>query len=134
MEIVNKLSCAEGKKVFVTKKFEFEACHHLIDYKGKCSNPHGHSYKLEVTVSGAVQDDGMVLDFSCLKRLVGDHVICLVDHKDLNVLFDFQTTAENMAIHFFYLISAELPFEIELESVRLWETSSCFVEYRGGSL
>lgn len=41
-------------RVSVTKCFGFEAAHHLPDYKGACNRLHGHSYKLQVTVSGSV--------------------------------------------------------------------------------
>ena len=56
----------------VTKLFEFEACHHLPHYDGACHNLHGHSYKLEVTVSGQVSKNendpkcGMIIDFKDL--------------------------------------------------------------------
>ena len=41
----------DNQRVYITKRFTFEACHHLPNYNGKCANVHGHSYKLEVTVS-----------------------------------------------------------------------------------
>ena len=53
----------------VTKIFEFEAAHALDCHDGKCSNIHGHSYKLHVTVVGEPNrskgdaKDGMVIDF-----------------------------------------------------------------------
>ena len=56
----------------ITKLFAFEMAHALTDYEGRCSNIHGHSYKLAVTVSGeaAASPLGMVIDFSCLKAIV----------------------------------------------------------------
>ena len=41
-------------KVYVTKKSGFEACHHLVNYEGKCASNHGHSYTVEVTISSGV--------------------------------------------------------------------------------
>ena len=55
----------------VTKEFTFEAAHALYNYDGQCSNIHGHSYRLFVTVKGSPVSDinhpknGMVMDFSC---------------------------------------------------------------------
>ena len=48
----------------VTRCFTFEAAHQLPWHPGKCRNLHGHGYRLEVTVEGPVNDDGMVLDFA----------------------------------------------------------------------
>jgi len=55
----------------ITKRFEFEASHKLkLDYESPCSNMHGHSYKVEITVKGRTLDDnGMITDFSNLKPI-----------------------------------------------------------------
>ena len=57
----------------ITKEFKFEMAHALHGYDGLCKNIHGHSYKLWVTIRGAVlnerthKKDGMVMDFAFLK-------------------------------------------------------------------
>lgn len=118
----------------VTKNFTFDAAHFLPNHKGKCSNMHGHTYKLEVTVvrengklmeSGS--DEGMVIDFSDLKAIVKAEVIDKVDHKVLNEVFPFRTTAENMAVHIFGVLTDKLqPFGVKVEKIKLWETpDSC---------
>ena len=124
-------------KVYCTKEFEFEAAHHLVNYDGPCANVHGHSYKLQVTVSGNVdihrQDiasDCMVIDFKNLKGIVEMAVIDSHDHADLNAIYA-NPTAEIMVIEMFYTISGLLPRDVKLESVKLWETSTSFAEYRG---
>ena len=124
-------------KVYVTKEFEFEAAHHLINYDGACANVHGHSYKLQVTISGIVDPlntdyatDCMVMDFKDLKRLVDSHIIQTHDHSDLNDIYD-NPTAEIMVVSMFRLLKEVLPKDVELESVKLWETSTSFAEYRG---
>lgn len=59
----------------VTKEFRFEAAHRLIKHPGKCKHLHGHSYKIEVTVTGEVDDEtGMLVDFSKLSEAV-NHVL-----------------------------------------------------------
>ena len=87
--------------ITVTKRFSFEACHHLPYYKGACHNIHGHSYKLDVTVGGEVIEDknnekcGMIIDFKDLKEIV-NRVVNHLDHSNLNEYFE-NPTAENIA-------------------------------------
>ena len=124
-------------KVYLTKEFEFEAAHHLINYDGLCANVHGHSYKLQVTVSGNVNifdtkyaTDCMVLDFKELKDIVKSEIIDSHDHADLNCIYS-NPTAEIMVIGMYDRIKYNLPKDVKLESVKLWETSTSFAEYRG---
>lgn len=126
-------------KVYATKKVSFESAHHLNNYEGKCSRVHGHSYKLEATVSGVINVDtletepateAMVLDFSCLKKILNDNIVEVFDHTDLNEIFE-QPTAEVMAVSFYTILSMNLSKDITLESVKLWETEDSFAEYRG---
>ena len=52
----------------ITKRFTFEAAHSIPHHTGKCKNLHGHSYILEITVTGPIQESGpemgMVMDFT----------------------------------------------------------------------
>lgn len=70
--------------MLVTKIFSFDAAHNLTNYYGKCERLHGHTYKLEVTLEGDVQSNGMVIDFVVLKRIVKKHVLDRLDHQYLN--------------------------------------------------
>lgn len=125
-----------GIKIKITKSFSFDAAHFLPNHKGKCSSMHGHTYRLEVTVvrgngelitSGS--DEGMVIDFSDLKALVKAEVIDKVDHKVLNEVFPFRTTAENMANHIFNVLSDKLdPIDVKVERIKLWETPDSYAE------
>ena len=36
----------------VTVEAGFSSGHYLRNYKGKCENPHGHNYKVRVTLAG----------------------------------------------------------------------------------
>lgn len=58
----------------ISKTCRFEAAHRLPFHKGGCSNIHGHSYKLEVTVETDKENcqNGMVLDFKAVKQIVKD--------------------------------------------------------------
>ena len=78
--------------LYISREFTFDAAHKIVDYQGKCENLHGHTYKLIVTVQGELKRDGMVLDFSILKKIVEENIISVLDHKYLNELFDKPTT------------------------------------------
>lgn len=118
-------------KVSVTKCFGFEASHFLPNYDGDCSRLHGHSYKLQVTVSGSVDEvTGMIVDFNILKSVVKENVIEEYDHQHLNEFFD-NPTAENMVQHIFKVLCVKFnKMGLTLDSVKLWETESSFAECR----
>lgn len=122
-------------RITVVKKFTFEACHHLVKYKGACERPHGHSYKLEIGVSGFPDYRGLVIDFKELKALVNDLIISKVDHYDLNdeMVKSFNmngnTTCENMVQTFFEVLDSEITGmqpSLRLEFVKLWETEDSY--------
>lgn len=78
--------------------FTFDAAHHLPNYYGKCKNLHGHTYKLEVTLTGeANKDTGMMIDFQNVKFTVKRKVLILLDHHNLNDIIE-NPTAENTII------------------------------------
>ena len=118
----------------VTKLFEFEACHHLPHYDGACHNIHGHSYKLEVTVSGQVSKNendpkcGMIIDFKDLKAIVKSVAVDKYDHSNLNEFFP-NPTAEIMVKQIAVDIMSKLPQEVYLMSCKLWETSTSYAEW-----
>lgn len=142
-------------KIRITKQFTFETGHALYGYDGKCRNVHGHSYKLSVTVIGTPISDntnvkyGMVIDFTDLKKIVNNEIVDVFDHatvfnkntphvelaKELSdrghsvLLVDYQPTSEMMVIDFAAKITALLPDNIELHSLRLQETASSYAEW-----
>jgi 6-pyruvoyltetrahydropterin/6-carboxytetrahydropterin synthase len=118
-------------KLTVTKIFTFDAAHRLPHHKGNCRNLHGHTYKLEVTVSGEVKKSGpatgMIIDFTMLKMYVQQKVLDLYDHRDLNICFE-NPTAEIM-VEAIAASLLNLP-EFKLEKVRLWETDTSYAEWQ----
>ena len=116
-----------------TSEFEFDSAHYLRNYKGKCANLHGHNWKFNVTISGEVNPKtGMLMDFKELKTIVEEKITGKYDHKCLNDVVAFNPTAENLAKEIFWEISAELPSNIELVKVRLYEKyPTPYVEYYG---
>lgn len=114
--------------MFLSKDFTFDSAHFLTKYHGKCENLHGHTYKLRVTVEGPVGEDGMVMDFSDLKKLVKEKVIDRYDHQNLNDFFE-NPSAELVAMKIWEDLAPNLP--VKLHEVTLWETAESFVTYRG---
>ena len=54
----------------ITVEAGFSSGHYLRDYHGKCENPHGHNYKVFVTLQGQELDkSGLLLDFKLLKQM-----------------------------------------------------------------
>ena len=110
------------------RSFDFEAAHHLPKHPGKCRHPHGHSYRLVVTVERPVDGEtGMLIDFADLKGIVKQHVISQLDHRNVNDLID-NPTAEVMAI---WIWDRLRPVLDGLDEVELHETRRCSVAYRG---
>jgi 6-pyruvoyltetrahydropterin/6-carboxytetrahydropterin synthase len=116
-------------KTSITKTFTFEAAHSLPAYEGPCQRVHGHSYVLEVTVTGPLQtsgsDAGMVADFRKVSDVVKKEIVEPWDHTFLNDMVSFTTTAELLAEECMRrLKNAGLP----VSRVRLWETAKCYAE------
>ncbi len=106
----------------IRKRFHFEAAHELPHHPGKCARMHGHSYRLEVAISGPLQKDGpsrgMVEDFDALESLVAVEVIDVLDHRTLNELID-NPTAEEILLWMWRRLEPKLLF---LDELALWET------------
>ena len=141
-------------KIRLTKTFDIEMAHALKDYDGKCRFIHGHTFGLEVTVRGKVlrdeshPKDGMVMDFSVLKKIVKQHIVDVFDHAFVlnkkaefpvpdtakqmfeNIIYvDFQPTSENLVAYFAGIIQNHLPRHIELHRVMFRETRTSYAEW-----
>src|SRR3954471_11086696 len=88
----------------VTVEDTFAAGHYLRNYKGKWENPHGHNYKVRVTLAGKELDKaGLLLDFRELEEAMKP-VVHLLDHQMINDLEPFKVlnpSAENLAKYFY---------------------------------
>lgn len=121
--------------VEVTKEFTFDSCHQLLAYDGPCERLHGHTYKLQVTVKGKQDYRGMVLDFKDLKKVCKEKIVDPLDHYNLNDKLIYNTTAENMVVHFYDIIKSYCEDkDFDVVCVRLWETPTSYAEYRGETL
>ena len=120
----------------VTVEDTFAAGHYLRNYKGKCENPHGHNYKVRVTLAGSELDKaGLLLDFKDLKEVM-KHVIDRLDHQMINDIEPFTVvnpSAENVAKYFYDEIArqlTDLPAGARVREVILWETDTSRAQYR----
>ena len=134
----------------ITKIITMDCGHRLSDYVGKCRRIHGHTYRLEVTVGGKVNEQGMIVDFSQLKEILVQKVENKFDHKlilkiddilnqaiskaipkdeDWICWVDYNPTAENMVFDIFEVLKTELKGKnLGLKKVVIWETPSSFAE------
>ncbi len=116
-------------------KTHFAGAHHLRDYPGNCEKPHGHNWKVDVTVRATELDQcGMGIDFKVLKKTVKE-VIDILDHNDLNTLPAFQEknpSSEHIA-EFIFAEAKELLSNdrYSLYSVRVMETDTQGLTYYG---
>ena len=113
----------------------FSGGHHLRAYPGNCERPHGHNWKVKVTVRGTQLDPlGMGIDFKQLKQAV-NAVVDQLDHRDLNDLpafRDINPSSEHIAMFLFRSLKEPLHTErYGLHSVEVRETDSSGVVYYG---
>lgn len=115
----------------ITQAFTFEAAHHLpkVPATHRCHNMHGHSYRVELTVTGAVDPTtGFVVDFFDMESAFAPFLKQL-DHHCLNDIVGLENpTAENIAIWVWQKVKPALTI---LTSVKVFETPHCFAEYEG---
>lgn len=141
----------------VTRVFEFDAAHRVMNERVKCYNLHGHRFRLEVSfgISPKFYDLGYPIDFKELKRVFGAYIdefldhACIVNPKDREVIdlctrnkwklwvmghgadVDRNPSAENLAEEIFTVFRelAQLsPEEFDVRSVKLYETPNCWVQ------
>ena len=107
----------------------FSSAHHLLNYKGKCENMHGHNWKVEVTASGETLDKSNILiDFKVLKATVNE-IIEYLDHKDLNELDEFkgESPSSDFIAKFIYKCAKEKIKQVT--RVDVWETPTSRASY-----
>jgi 6-pyruvoyltetrahydropterin/6-carboxytetrahydropterin synthase len=120
----------------VTVEDSFAAGHYLRNYKGKCENPHGHNYKIRVTLAGAELDKaGLLLDFKDLKDVMKSAIERL-DHQMINDIAPFtivNPSAENLAKYFYdetnIRLSKTTNGRVRVKDVTVFETDITTARY-----
>ncbi len=105
---------------YVSKRLEISSAHSLrLTYESKCEALHGHNWIVNVHCkSETLNEDGMVTDFTRIKKQVGD----VLDHKNLNEILPFNPTAENIA----RWICDQVPNAYRVE---VWESENNMAAY-----
>ncbi len=120
----------------VTVEAGFSSGHYLRNYRGKCENPHGHNYRVFVTLVGKELDQaGLLLDFKLLKQVMRP-VVDRLDHQMINELEPFTTvnpSAENLARYFYQETAKQLDEmtagRVKVKDCTLYETDTSFARY-----
>lgn len=135
--------------ITVTKTVKFDAAHVLTNHDGLCKNLHGHTYRVDVSVTQDENDNSdMVIDFKDLKRIANEMICDSFDHAFIynsksegeseiaavvgrygmrTVELPFRSTAENLARHFYTMLKSAIP---GLSAVKVWETAESYAEFR----
>ena len=137
--------------MLITRRLEFDAGHRIPNHNSQCKHLHGHRYAIEITLSGEIirtegkSEQGMVMDFSDVKRIAKEKLVDMWDHAFLvyrgdktvsnflatlpdhkTVILDVVPTAENLAQAAFDILNPAYQDtygnQLRLEQVRLYET------------
>lgn len=134
----------------LTSEHSFDAAHFLAGYEGKCSNIHGHRWRVIIEIfsdnlNNDMQTRGMVVDFHNLKDDIQevvdyfDHAL-IIEKNSLKpktyealreegiklIEVDFRTTAENFSKYFFEKME-EKGYQVKKSSV--YETPNNMASY-----
>lgn len=147
----------------LTRVFEFDAAHRVMNERMKCFNLHGHRFRVELTFDYKnVAGLGYAIDFKEVKRVCGDYLDGRFDHavilnpmdKDIlafvqkqgwrvyvmgmgNGYLDVNPSAENLTYEIYWAVSRMFRMDthgVELARVRLYETPNCWIDLDGGSI
>lgn len=117
----------------LTVRDHFDAAHSLRGYPGECRKLHGHTWDVEVTVTGETLDEvGIVYDFKRLKddlcAVLGDY-----DHVFLDEVPPFDEinpTAENLARVVYERLAETVDPAVSVREVAVWESPIAKLVYR----
>jgi 6-pyruvoyltetrahydropterin/6-carboxytetrahydropterin synthase len=143
---IAQLAVEHPMQTRLSQKFEFSASHRLHNPKlsdeqnrstyGKCNNPfgHGHNYEVQVTVRGHANSSGLIVNVPAFERIVQQHAIEKLDHKNLNVevpeFKDLIPSVENISKVIFGMLKGQIAqLGTQLASVTVWETPKTWCEY-----
>ena len=140
----------------ITRIFEFDSAHRVMNERVKCFNLHGHRFRVEATFQYlSTKELGYAIDFKELKRVFGEFIDTFLDHASilnpmdtelidlciknkwrvwvmgLGKQDDINPSAENIASELFYVGDTFFNMEeqsVKLVKIRLYETPNCWVE------
>jgi len=111
--------------MLISKIFKFDSAHKLPNYTGKCSQLHGHTWRLIVTCDGKVNEkSGMIVDFLEIKKVVEEKVLSNLDHSHLNDFIE-NPTCENILL---WIKEQLKDSDLKLKKLALYESDNSFCE------
>ncbi len=142
----------------IVKIIQWDMGHRVLNHRSICRGLHGHRYKAEICVEGdivtsqGISEEGMVVDFSDIKKAALDEIHSKLDHgfmvwdKDSElleflthteghkpVIVPFTPTAENVAKYIYDILQSKIKdihnTGLRLYSVKLWETPTSYALY-----
>lgn len=132
----------------INKIFYFEAAHAIADYPGVCRHIHGHRYELHVGVAAHQLTNGMIIDLKLLKKLVNELVIDKFDHALILseagaekykssilatdqrlIILETEPTVEFLILEIKNRIEQNIPENIHLVNLKLYETRDSYAEW-----
>ena len=146
----------------IVKIVQWDMGHRVLNHRSVCKGIHGHRYKAEICLEGelivdsGLSEEGMVIDFSDIKKIAQkfiqnklDHGFMVWDQDDelldffkhskghKLVIVPFTPTAENIAAYIFQKLKNEFSDKfktgLHLHSVKLWETPSSYALYENNN-
>jgi 6-pyruvoyltetrahydropterin/6-carboxytetrahydropterin synthase len=119
-------------RVELSKDFQFDAAHRLpmVPPGHKCARLHGHTYRIEVSVTGEVDEQtGWVLDFGEIVAVVEPLLQRELDHRTLNEVPGLENpTSELLSVWLWRRLKPALP---GLAAITIHETCASRCTYRG---
>ena len=130
----------------IAKEFHWEMGHRLPEHFGLCKNIHGHSYKMIIEFEGELDEQGMVIDFYDVEKIIApiidelDHSFMVKDDDKLTLEFLEKLNSKKVVVNFFAtvenicnyisdkIIKSKLPKNIKFIKVRIYETAEEYAE------
>lgn len=117
--------------------------HRILHHDGKCSRPHGHNYKVSVEVTGALTEEGWIVDKGEVTDVIdtwdhaflveeGDPLIGAFEHSgdaDALIVLEHPPTAEVMAVELEERMREAFPDNVSDVSVSVRETDELCATY-----
>ncbi len=114
----------------ISKEFQFSASHQLYNLTigHPCSRMHGHNYQIKVFLKNdELNPEGFVQDYNDLKP-ISDWIDSVLDHRNLNEVFDFQTSVENMSCYIYKKFKPQFPLLFAVEMSETPKTNCRYEE------
>ena len=119
-------------KVALTRSYRFEAAHRLpmVPSDHKCARMHGHSFEVEITVAGAIDERmGWLIDYAEITKVVEPLLKNELDHRSLNDVPGLENPTSEVLCG--WLWKRLQPLVPHLAAITVHETCTARCTYRG---